>query len=155
DHALEGEVVGLGGTAREDDVLRLGVDEPGDLLATRLDGLLGLPPESVAPAGGVPEHAAEVRHHRLEHPRVQGRRGVVVHVDALALHGPPPGKSDNPDPVSPLYGRGFSCQPSDRVISVHKPAFCIGAGISRTVRSAMPVYDRSHAAIASGAPVTT
>jgi len=44
DHALDGEVVGLGGAAGEDDLLRLGVDQAGDLLAPRLGRLLRLQP---------------------------------------------------------------------------------------------------------------
>ena len=30
---------------------------------------------------GVAELSREIRHHRFEHPRVNGRRGVVVHVN--------------------------------------------------------------------------
>ena len=79
--ALEGEVVALGGAAGEDDLLGDGADEAGDLLAGLLDGLLGLPAEGVIPAGGVAVVLGEARQHRLQHARIDARRGVVVHVD--------------------------------------------------------------------------
>ena len=81
DDALDRQVVRLGGAAGEDDVLRLGADQAGDLLAAGVDGLLGLPAEAVGAARGVAEVLGEVRQHRLEHPRIDRRRGVVVHVD--------------------------------------------------------------------------
>ena len=94
DHALDGEVVGLGGAAGEDDLLRLGVDQAGDPLAPRLGRLLRLPAVAVAPAGRVTEGLGEIGHHRLEHPRIERGRGVVVHVDSLAVHAG--GTSDYP-----------------------------------------------------------
>ncbi len=79
--ALDGEVVGLGGAGGEDDLLGGGADQFGDLLAGFLDGLFGFPAEGVVAAGGVAEDAGEVRHHGLEHARVERRGRVVVHVD--------------------------------------------------------------------------
>src|SRR6266704_1787693 len=119
DHALDGEIVRLRGAAREDDLLRLGIDETGDPLAAYLDGLLRFPAEPMAAARGISEDAAQVRHHRLEHPGVEGCRGVVVHVDARAHHTIILPESDNPDPAGPVYGWGFSCQPSDRAFLIH------------------------------------
>ena len=49
-----------------------------------VDRLLGLPAEGVVAAGGVAERLGEVRQHRLDHPRIDRRRGVVVHVDAAS-----------------------------------------------------------------------
>ena len=86
DHAPDRQVVRLGGAAGEDDVLRLGADQPGHLLAAGVDGLLGLPAEAVGAAGGVAEDVGEVRQHRLQHARIDRRGGVVVHVDRVAHH---------------------------------------------------------------------
>ena len=79
--ALDGEVVGLGGAGGEDDLLGGGSDELGDLLAGCFYGLFSLPAEGVVAAGGVAELGAKVGHHGLEDARIEGRGGVVVHVD--------------------------------------------------------------------------
>ena len=50
-------------------------------LRALLDRFLGLPSERMVAARRVAELLGEVRHHRLEHPRIDGRRGVIVHVD--------------------------------------------------------------------------
>ena len=55
DDALEGQVVGLGGAAGEDDLLGLGVDEAGNLVARMIDGGFRVPAELVIAAGGVAE----------------------------------------------------------------------------------------------------
>ena len=85
--ALDRQVVRFGRAAREDDFLRAGANQIGHLLAGSLHRLLGFPAERVVAAGGVAEVLCEVRRHRLEHPWVDGRRGVVVHVNRkLHLH---------------------------------------------------------------------
>ena len=43
-------------------------------------------PNAVVAARGVAEAIGEIRHHRLERPRVERRRGVVVHVDRKCQH---------------------------------------------------------------------
>ena len=80
-HALDGQVVGLSGAGGEDDLLRSGVDEGGDLLAGGVNPLLGLPAEAVVAAGGVAELVGEVRQHRLQHPRVHRGGSVVIHIN--------------------------------------------------------------------------
>ena len=79
--ALDGEVVGFGRARRPDDFLARSADQRADLIARRLDRLLGRPAEAVRSAGGVAEHLREVRQHRLEHARIDRRGRVVVHVD--------------------------------------------------------------------------
>src|SRR2546429_461576 len=75
--------------------------------------LLGVPAVAVAPAGRVTEGLGEIGHHRLEHPRIERGRGVVVHVDSLAVHDRDSSeRADNPDSMSPLYGGLPPCQPS-------------------------------------------
>ncbi len=79
--ALDGEVVALSGAGGEDDLLGGGADEPGDLFARGLDGLLGFPAEAVVAAGGVAELASEIRHHCLQHSRIERGGGVIIHID--------------------------------------------------------------------------
>src|SRR5207247_7699035 len=86
DDPLDGQVVRLGRATREDDVLRLGVDQPGDLLPPLLGRLLGFPAEPVAPARRVAERLGELRQHRFQDPRVYGRRRVVVSVEGLGRY---------------------------------------------------------------------
>ena len=80
-NALDGEVVALGGAGGEDDLLGGGADELGDLLAGRLDGLLGLPSKGVVAAGRVAELVGEVGHHRFQHPRIERAGGVIIHIN--------------------------------------------------------------------------
>ena len=80
-HALDGQVVALGGAGGEDDLLGAGADQLGNLLARLFHRLLGHPAELVVAAGGIAEVLAEVRQHRFQHPRIHRRGGVVIHVD--------------------------------------------------------------------------
>ena len=77
-HALEGEVVALGGAAGENDGPRLGADQVGDLFAGQVHRLFGFLAEHVLPTGGVAVLLGEVRQHDLQHARIDPRRGVVV-----------------------------------------------------------------------------
>ena len=79
--ALDRQVVRFGRAAREDDFLRVGADQIGDLLAGFFDRFLRLPPERMVAAGGIAEVLGEVGHHRLEHARIDRRGRVIVHVD--------------------------------------------------------------------------
>ncbi len=79
--ALDREVVGFGRAAREDDFLRVGADQIGDLLARFVDGLFRFPAERMIAARRVAEMLGEIRHHRFDHARIDGRCRVVVHVD--------------------------------------------------------------------------
>ncbi len=78
---LDGEVVRLAGAAREDDLGRIRADQSGDLRPRNIDGFLRLPAIRMLPARRVAEFLVEVRKHCLEHPRIDGGRGVEVEVD--------------------------------------------------------------------------
>ena len=80
-NALEREVVRLGGTGGEDDLLGGGPDQLGDLSACGLNGGLSLPAKLMIAAGGIAELAGEVGQHGFEDPRVHGRGGVVIHIE--------------------------------------------------------------------------
>src|SRR5262249_35688681 len=84
--ALDGEIVALGGAAREDDFLGIRTDQHGNLLTRLFHGLFGLPAENVVSARGVAELLREVREHRLHHARIGPRGGVVVHVNRELNH---------------------------------------------------------------------
>ncbi len=79
--ALDREVVRLGRAAGEDDFLGVRADQIGHLLARLVDRLFGLPAERMVAARRVAEVLGEVRQHRLDHARIDRRRGVIVHVD--------------------------------------------------------------------------
>ena len=78
---LMARLFALGGAGGEDDLLGGGADELGDLLARRLHGLLRFPSKGVVAAGRVAELGGEVRHHRLQHPGIQGAGGVIIHIN--------------------------------------------------------------------------
>mmetsp|Transcript_3684 Transcript_3684/g.7686 ORF Transcript_3684/g.7686 Transcript_3684/m.7686 type:complete len:243 (+) Transcript_3684:871-1599(+) len=82
--ALDGDVVGLGGARCEDDLTRPRADQRGDLGASGLHRLVRLPPVHVRARVGVPVLADHVRHHHVEHPRVDRRRGLAVEVGGPA-----------------------------------------------------------------------
>ena len=84
--ALQGQVDALGGARGEDQLLLVAADQRRDLLAGPVHRLFGLPPERVAARSRVAELGREVRHHRLQHPRVERGGGVVVHVDGELDH---------------------------------------------------------------------
>ena len=80
DNPLDRLVVGLGRAAGENYLLGLRIDQRGDLVARLVDRFLGFPAEAMVAAGGVAELLREVRQHRLQHPRIDRRRRVIVHV---------------------------------------------------------------------------
>ena len=59
--ALDGQIVALRGARGENDLIRAGVDQPGDTGAALIDPLLGLPSIGVVAAGGVTEFFGEIR----------------------------------------------------------------------------------------------
>ena len=81
-HAENGEIIGLGAAAGEDDLGGTGIDERGHLAARGLQALLGGLSEMVD-AGRVTIHLSEARHRRLENFPIDGRGGVVIEVEML------------------------------------------------------------------------
>ena len=79
--AFDHQVVGFRGAAGEDNLLPRGVDQRGHLLARIFHGFFGAPAEGVVAACRIPELAGEIRHHCLHHTRVDGRGGVIIHVN--------------------------------------------------------------------------
>src|SRR5260370_5387164 len=75
-------IVGLGAAAGEDDLLRAGADEGGNLFAGSFDRTAGTLPGSVD-RSGVSEFRGKIGQHRVEHFRLDGRGGVKIEVDAL------------------------------------------------------------------------
>ena len=82
DDAEDGVVVGFSAAAGEDDFLGSGADEGGDLFAGGFDGGAGALAGGVD-GGGVGEIGGEIGKHGVEDLRVDGRRGVVIEVDAV------------------------------------------------------------------------
>ena len=80
DHALERQIVRFGGSAGKDQLLGVGMDQPGDLLPCGLDRFLGLPSESMVSAGRIAELFHEVGEHSLQDPGVHRGRRVIVQV---------------------------------------------------------------------------
>ena len=84
-HALDGHVVGLGGSRREDDLLGVGADDGRDVRACLLDGVLGFPAVHVRAAVRVSVLLHEVGHHGVENPRVDRCGRLHVEVERAAL----------------------------------------------------------------------
>ena len=86
-YAPERQVVGLGAAAGEDDLGRLGADQRGDALATLLDGH-ACPTAKLVYRRRVTVVLLQIRPHRLQHARIERRRGGMVQIDDLRLlHG--------------------------------------------------------------------
>src|SRR5260370_41461644 len=75
-------IVGLGAAAGEDDLLRAGADEGGNLFAGGFDRGAGTLTGSVD-RSGVSEFRGKIGQHRVEHFRLDGCGGVKIEVDAL------------------------------------------------------------------------
>ena len=80
-HALDGQVVGLGCPAGKDDLCGLCADQRGNLLPSIVHGGFGGPPKGVGAAGCVPEFFAKIGEHGFQHPLIDRRGGMAVHVD--------------------------------------------------------------------------
>ena len=122
DHALERQVVRLGGAAGEDDLLGLGADERRHLGARLLDRRLGLPAERMVARRGVPEVLPQVGQHRLQHARVERGGGVVIHVDGKAHSG----RSGRMPTLAYQCGPGRSIITRGVLTSRWKPAASVG-----------------------------
>ena len=84
--AADRQVVAFGRAAGEDDFARLGADGRGNGWRAASTAVLGFPAPGMADAAGVAVLLAEVGQHRLDHARIDARRGVIVHVNARRLH---------------------------------------------------------------------
>jgi len=80
-HALDRKVVAFGGAGGEHNLFRSRANQFGYLAASLFHRLLGHPTELMIAAGGVAINLAEVRQHRLKHPRIGPRSGMVVHIN--------------------------------------------------------------------------
>src|SRR5581483_10793749 len=78
---LDRQVVGLGRARGENDLARVGADQPGNVAPRRLDRRQRIPAVDVALAVRVAEMLGEIGQHRLEHARVERGRGLVVEID--------------------------------------------------------------------------
>ena len=76
--AFDGEVVGFGCAAGEDDFFGVGVDERGDVGAGFFHRFFGFPAVGVAAGCGVAEFIGEIGQHFFQHARVQRGGGGVV-----------------------------------------------------------------------------
>src|SRR5438034_8556328 len=78
--AAQSKIVTLGAPGCEDHLPGLHTVESGDLIASLVDRLSGALSQTID-ARGIAEFLCQVRHHRLEHLRVERRGGRVVEVD--------------------------------------------------------------------------
>ena len=84
-HTLDGTVIGLAAATGEDDFCYLATQQRRHLCAGMLNCPLGLHAVGMR-ARRVAEVLVEVRHHRLRHATVNGRRGIVVQVNGFRHH---------------------------------------------------------------------
>ena len=91
--ALDGDVVALGGTGGEHDLLHVGADQRGDLPSRVLHCRFGVVAHRVLDAVRVAVAFGEERQHGVQHARVAARGRLVVQVDGavgaerLVVHG--------------------------------------------------------------------
>src|SRR5579863_61483 len=111
-HAFDGEVVALSGAGSENDFFGGGADQLGDTLAGSFDALFTSPTERVIVAGGVAELLHEKGKHLLQHPRIRGGGGVVIHINGQlhSLRSGVPG--DWELLLGDLYFRAHNCSPT-------------------------------------------
>jgi hypothetical protein len=78
---FERQVVALGGAAGEDELLVAGADGGSQRPAGLLGGITGLPAVGMTHAPRVAKLLGEVRQHRLDHARIDGRGSVMIEVN--------------------------------------------------------------------------
>src|SRR5262249_19750048 len=78
----DGVIIGFGAAAGEDDFLGSGAEKGSDLITGGFDGGAGTLADRMD-AGSVAEFGGEVRKHRIEDLRLDGRCGVVIEIDAI------------------------------------------------------------------------
>src|SRR6266851_4779956 len=86
--ALDGEVVAFGRARSPDDLLGIGVQQRGDVLARLLDRFLRFPAERMRAARRIAELLGEKRDHLLRHARIDRRGRRVIEVNR-EFHGVP------------------------------------------------------------------
>src|SRR6266568_61370 len=79
--ALDGEVVAFGRARGPDDLLGIGVQQRGDVLARFLDRFLRFPAERMRAARRIAELLGEKRDHLLRHARIHRRGRRVIEVN--------------------------------------------------------------------------
>ena len=89
-HALDGQIVGLGAAAGENDLGRLGPRQGGYLLTGAVDGAATQASQTIQ-GRGIAVEPAEVRRHGLADAVVERSGGVVIKVDHV------------PTPISPAF----------------------------------------------------
>ena len=82
------EVIGLGGAAREDNLIGLGLEQLGEAFACVFQGLACEPAGAMA-AGGIARKIQEIGPHRLPNFGKHGSRGIVVEVNRFHLEKKP------------------------------------------------------------------
>jgi|SRR5271167_452718 len=80
--AEDGVVVGFGAAAGEDDFLGASANESGDLFAGGFDGGAGTLARGVD-RGGIRKIRGKIGEHGVEDLGLDGRRGVVIEIDAV------------------------------------------------------------------------
>jgi hypothetical protein len=81
DNTAYRQIVAFGGTAGEYDFLARGIQASGDRLGGVIDCLSCTVSLRMAHTAGVAVRLAEEGQHRMDDPRIDSRRGMVVHVD--------------------------------------------------------------------------
>ena len=107
-YALDGEVIALGGTRSEDNFFGGGADQLGDALASCFYALFARPAEGVVAAGSIAKLFHEIGQHLLQHPRIHGRGGVVIHVNGQ-LHSLRSGVLRHWELLGDSYIRAHNC----------------------------------------------
>src|SRR5450755_1476465 len=84
---FDGEVNGLRGAGSKNNFSGISIDKGSKLLAGNFYRFGCLPAKYMSLAGCISKLLTEIRHHRLHHPRIAGRSGVIVHVYRKLEHG--------------------------------------------------------------------
>src|SRR5215469_12585960 len=80
-HTLDRQIVALGGCGCKNNKLGARSNQIGNSLPSYLYSFLSGPPEGMIATGSIAEVIGEVRQHFLEYAWIDGRSGVVVHID--------------------------------------------------------------------------
>ncbi len=89
--ALDGQVVGFGGSRGPDDVLGIGADQCRHLGTRLFDGGIGFPAEAVRTAGRIAELLDQIGNHFLRHARIDRRGRRIIEINGQLEHAGSPG----------------------------------------------------------------